>query len=320
MIVVGSLGLLRVDVWFGPNGSNRSMTYDIKQVNAAMPEVAIVKGTDPVESTVKALGMIGSDVDAVLSQGKPILVKPNYLNSKAPSTGITTDGRVVEGVVKFLRERRVRDVVVGEGSGFGDTFEAFRVAGVDVVAERYGVKLVDLNRDEFVEVYPSNPLSLKKVKVAKTVVESVIISVPKLKLHRIAGVTLSLKNMMGALASKGVMHAGLSLNENIADLASVLKPSVSVIDGIIAGEGHENSGNPVEMNLVIAGTDPVAVDSVGAAVMGVSPDCVKHLVLAEKKGLGTCRLEQITVVGEPIEQVQRKFRRAISSRVLSLLG
>jgi len=66
--------------------------------------------------------------------------------------------------------------------------------------------------------------------------ESTIISVPKLKLHRMATVTLSLKNMMGALASKGSMHMG-SLSENIVDLASVVKPSVSVVDGIIAGEG-----------------------------------------------------------------------------------
>ena len=295
------------------------MTYDIRQVNANMPKVAIVKGTDPIQQTVQALAMINSDVDVVLSEKKPILVKPNYLNSKAPSTGITTDGRVVEGVVKFLKEKG-QDVVIGEGSGFGETFHAFRVAGVDTVAERYGVRLVDLNSDEFVEVHPPNALSLKKVKVAKTAVESVIVSVPKLKLHRIAGVTLSLKNMMGALATKGVMHAGFSLSENIADLASVLTPSVAVVDGIIAGEGHENSGNPVEMNLVIAGTDPVAVDSVGAAIMGVVPADVKHLVLAQKKGLGTCSLEQITILGEPIEKVKRKFRKSFSSRLLAHIG
>jgi uncharacterized protein (DUF362 family) len=134
-----------------------------------------------------------------------------------------------------------------------------------------------------------------------------------------ATVTLSLKNMMGALASKGSMHVG-SLSENIVDLTSIIKPSISVVDGIIAGEGHETSGNPIEMNLVIVGTDPVAVDAVGAAVMSISPIDVKHLVLAEKKGLGTCNLEEITVVGEPIEKVKRKFQRSFSSRLLALLG
>ncbi len=70
------------------------------------------------------------------------------------------------------------------------------------------------------------------------------------------------------------------------------------------------------MNLVIAGTDPVAVDAVGAAVMGVQPESVKHLRLAEEKGIGTCDLRRIKIVGEPIERVRKKFRRSLSSRVL----
>jgi len=284
-----------------------------------MSRVAIAKGTFPVETTVKALEMLGSDIDNVLSRRKPILIKPNYINSKHPSTGITTDSRVIEGIVKFLRERKIEKIIIGEGSGFADTLQAFEVAGVDAVAERWTVKLVDLNKDEFDEVHPRNPLSLRKIRVAKTALESTIISVPKLKPHRIATVTLSLKNMMGALASKGSMHKG-KLSHNIADLASILRPSISVVDGIIAGEGHETSGNPVEMNLVIAGTDPVAVDAVGAAVMGIPPTDVKHLVLAEEKGLGTCTLDEITVLGEPIEKVKRKFRRSFSSRLLVHLG
>lgn len=274
-----------------------------------MSNVSIVKGTNPIEATVRALEMVKSDLDHVLSTEKPILIKPNYINSKHPSTGITTDSRVVEGVVKFLKSNAVNRIVVGEGSGWGETFQAFKVAGIDAVAKKWNVELIDLNKDSFVEVRPPNPLSLKRVKVAKTALQSTIISVPKLKLHRIAKVTLGLKNMMGALATKGVMHNG-RLSENIVDLASILKPSLTVIDGIIAGEGHETSGNPVEMNLVIAGTDPVAVDAVGAAVMGVSPADVEHLVLAEKKGLGTCMLEKISIVGEPIAKVKRVFHRS----------
>ncbi|MEM0006966.1 MAG: DUF362 domain-containing protein [Candidatus Bathyarchaeia archaeon] len=282
---------------------------------AKISRVAIIKGPNPIETTVKALEAIKSDLDAVLSAKKSILIKPNYITAQHPSTGVTTDGRVVEGVVKFLKEHGKNNIVIGEGSGWADTFEAFKVAGIDKISEKWKVKLVDLNKDIFVEVYPPNPITLKKVKVAKTALESVIISVPKLKLHRLATVTLGIKNMMGALASKGSMHNG-RLHANIADLASVLKPSLTVIDGIIAGEGHETSGNPVKMDLVIAGTDPVAVDAVGAAVMGVSPTEVEHLVLAEKKGLGTCQLKNIEVIGEPIEKVKRKFRRSISSKIL----
>lgn len=281
-----------------------------------MPRVAIVKGSDPIGSALKALELV--EAYKALPRDKPILVKPNYLNASHPSTGITTDGRVIEGVVKYLKLHGFNSILIGEGSGFADTFKAFKVAGVDAVAERWNVKLVDLNRDVFIEVKPRNPMALKRVKIAKTALESAIISVPKLKPHRITGVTLSIKNMMGAMTPKGSMHTRLS--RNIADLASIIKPSIAVIDGIIAGEGHESSGDPVQMDLILAGTDPVAVDTVGAAVMGIPVKEIKHLQYAEEKGLGTCNLGQIEVIGEPLEKVKRKFRRSILSKLLTHLG
>jgi len=281
-----------------------------------MSRVAIVKGMNPQEMTFKALEMTAAQ--EAIPKEKPVLIKPNYINASHPSTGITTDSRVVEGVVNFLRQHRVKDVMIGEGSGFADTFKAFEIAGVKDLAEKLGVRLVDLNKDEFVEVRPAAPLALEKVKIAKTALESTIISVPKLKPHRMARVTLSLKNMMGAVNPKGSMHNHLS--EKIVDLASIVKPSVAVIDGIIAGEGHETSGSPVEMNLVIAGTDPVAVDAVGAAVMGIPPESVKHLRLAEERQLGICDLKQIEIMGEPIEKVKKDFETSFLSKLLVHLG
>jgi len=271
--------------------------------NIPMSRVAVVRGTNPQEITVKALEMAAAN--EVLSKEKPVLVKPNYINASHPSTGITTDSRVIEGVVMFLRQHDVTDILIGEGSGYADTFKAFQVAGVDVVARKWNVKLLDLNKDEMVEIVPKNPLALKKVKIAKTALESTIVSVPKLKEHGMATVTLSLKNMMGAVTPKGSIHNPLS--EKIVDLASIIRPSIAVIDGIIAGKGHETSGRPVEMNLVIAGTDPVAVDAVGAAVMGIRPESVEHLRLAQEIGLGISDLGRIEILGEPIGEVKKDF-------------
>jgi len=281
-----------------------------------MSVVALVRGDSPIDMVLNALERIGAE--QIFSVHDQVLVKPNYINDMHPSTGVTTDARVIEGVVKFLKEQGIENVIVGEGSGFADTFQAFRVAGIDKVAERWNAKLVDLNKDPLIRVEVPTPLTLKQVNVAKTALESRLVSVPKLKLHRTAGVTLSLKNMIGAVSPKGSVHS--RLGEKIADLASILRPSLSVIDGIIAGEGHETSGDPVEMNLVLAGTDPVAVDAVGAAVMGLNPRGIRHLRLAEEKGLGTCDLNQIKIVGEPIERVQRKFVKSPLSGLLTRLN
>jgi len=81
-----------------------------------------------------------------------------------------------------------------------------------------------------------------------------------------------------------------------------------VVDGLIGAEVDETSGNPVKMDLVIAGRDMVAVDAVAAAVMGISPHKVKYLRLAEERGLGVSNLEEIEVFGEKIEEVMKRFR------------
>ncbi|MCW4032529.1 MAG: DUF362 domain-containing protein [Candidatus Bathyarchaeota archaeon] len=279
-------------------------------------KVAIIKGANPSNMTVKALEMINGN--KVLPLKKPVLIKPNYLNANHPSTGITTDSRIIEGVIKFLKKYEFENIIIGEGSGFADTFEAFHIAGVDLISKKFNVKTVDLNKDEFIEKKPLHPLNLEKVKIAKTALESSIISIPKLKPHRIAGASLSIKNMMGAMTPKGSMHSNLS--KNIVDLASIIKPDLAVIDGIIAGQGHESSGNPLIMNLVIAGIDPVAVDTVGASIMGIPIDDIKHLAFAEKKGLGTADLNRIEILGEPIEKVRKNFERSILSGLLRYFG
>jgi uncharacterized protein (DUF362 family) len=129
-------------------------------------EVAVVKGTKPVDVTVKAPRMI--DTDKALFEEKPILVKPNYIDASHPSTGITTDSRVIEGVIKFLKSPCAKKIVIGKGSEYADTFNAFEVASVDEAAKRWNVELVDLNKDEFVKVNPPRSLVLKRVKIAKT--------------------------------------------------------------------------------------------------------------------------------------------------------
>jgi len=275
--------------------------------------VAVVKGEDPVNMTVEALEMIGAS--EAFRADERILVKPNYIDASHPSTGVTTDARVVEGVIKFLKENSLGNIMIGEGSGMTNTMRAFKAAGIDEVARRWEVDLIDLNDDEYVVAEVPSPLALKTVRIAKTALNSAIISVPKLKLHRMAGVTLSLKNLMGVVSPKGQIHR--SLGKKIADLASLVKPRLAVIDGIIGGEGHELARRPVEMNLVIAGLDPVAVDTIGAAVMEVNPERVEHIILAAKKELGVCNLNKIKVVGEPIEKVKKKFKPSFSLRLLS---
>jgi uncharacterized protein (DUF362 family) len=115
-------------------------------LDRVMSRVAIVRGTDPPDMTVRAMEMV--DAARAVSADKPVLIKPNYIDASHPSTGITTDPRVIEGVVAFLKKHDVKEIIIGEGTGMGDTLNAFKIGGVDDVARRWKVRMVDLNKDE----------------------------------------------------------------------------------------------------------------------------------------------------------------------------
>ena len=272
----------------------------------AKASVAIVKGKQPSKMVETALGLIGAD--GLVKPTDKVLIKPNYVVAKHPSTGITTDSRVIESIIEFVKSCGAKDVVVGEG-GAGDTERAFDVVGIREVTARQKVRLVNLNRESRVNVRIPQPFALKEVGVAETALKSTcIINVPKLKVHHKAVVTLCMKNLMGFILPKSIMHS--RINEKIADLASLFKDKVkiNVIDGLVGVEVDETSGNPVKMNLIIAGRDTVAVDVVGTAVMGIDPKRVKYLSLAEERGLGVSNIKEIEVLGVSIEDVKRKFR------------
>ena len=271
-----------------------------------MTSVAIVKGKFPSQMLETALKLI--EATDLIGPEDRVLIKPNYVRARQPSTGITTDSRVIDGIIEFVKRCGVRDIIVGEG-GSGDTEKAFDIVGIREVVTYHGVRLVNLNRDIRVNVKVPQPLALKEVGVAKTALESTcIINVPTLKVHHIAVVTLSMKNLMGLILPKSIMHG--QINQKIVDLASIFKDKtkINVVDALVGAEFDETRGSPVEMNLIIAGQDMVAVDAVGTAVMGIDPLTVKYLRIAEEIGLGVSSLEEITVLGENINKVKKRFR------------
>ena len=239
---------------------------------------------------------------------KKILINPNWVCDDKANTGNVTSTDTVEGIVKsLLTESNItpKKLIVADGGQTSSTQMTMQLNNVSRL-EKYGIKIADLNQDERIKnIRIENSLALKTVNIAKIVQDvSCIISVPSLKTHSMAGTTLCMKNMMGALLPKGIMHS--NIHEKIVDLTSLFRSKMKfqVIDGIIGSDGFEIGGSPVKMDLIIAGEDPVAVDSVGSSIIGHSP---KYLKIAEKKGLGIANLNNIEIIGSSIEEVFRKF-------------
>jgi uncharacterized protein (DUF362 family) len=257
-----------------------------------LSKVIVIKGKDPFQMIKKGLEFFEKPYE------RKIIIKPNLIIDKPPPT--TTPCETIEALAKYYIENNY-EVIIAEGSGWIDTFQAYKKLGYFEISKKYGIKLIDLNNDDFEILEKPNALFLKKFEFPLTLKNSFIISVPILKEHSITGVTLSLKNMLGAtigekakIAKKGRFHK--KLNESIVDINLYLKPKLAIIDGRVAGIGGELGAIPKELNVMIFSNDLVAADAIGAIYLGKNPLNIKHLKLAHEVGLGMVDLNKIEIV------------------------
>jgi uncharacterized protein (DUF362 family) len=293
--------------------------------NMQKSQVSVVRGDDMSFCIKKAVDLLGG-IQQVIRPGDHVLIKPNFGVNVPWDTGIITDPRVIDNLIAICHEANPGKVVVGESAVVGlDTSVVFRGIGLEERFERLGAKLINLDEDRIVEVPVPGGVVLKKLKIFKTAYESdVLISVPTMKTHILTGVTLGLKNMKGTLPDKmkKLMHRiGVKekvyeheLDHAIADLNSVKRPSMTLVDGFVANEGYTPGtpgigGTPLKFDTVLAGFDPVAVDAVSAYVMGFERGEVRHISYAEDRGIGIGDLERIEIVGSMVQEVRRPFRR-----------
>jgi len=286
-----------------------------------MSDVSIVRvHNQDVETAVREAVSLCDGFKDVTWEGSTVLIKPNSVLPVKTGTGMVTDARVVETVTKMVLERNPKSVIIGEGSSVGydfpdrfDSLHCMEVTGVMDAAARLGVEVIDLNQDEQVEVQAPDAFVMERFSLARTAWEAdVIISLPVIKTHIRTGITCGLKNMKGVLPGdeKKRTHR-LGLDRGIVDLNRIVKPTFSLVDGIVGVQGAWGSQteepNRVPLNLVCAGNDVVAVDAVCGAVVGFDPNDIIHVQLAAEAGLGVADLGLIEVRGESIEAVRAPF-------------
>jgi uncharacterized protein (DUF362 family) len=277
--------------------------------------VAIIRTQeDPAESEIRS--KIKEAVDSIggirrfVKAGDLVIVKPNLVISMTADTGATTDWRVSKAVADLAQEQGAR-VIIGESCGTGgDTEKVFTATGYDKLRDQ-GYEVVDFKKVENVEVPIPDAKVIQKVMVPELIRRAdVIIDIPKIKTHDQLLMSGALKNMKGGLAEKEKhrLHKE-GLSQGIAEINVILRPSLTIVDGIIAQEGlGPVFGQPVQMNLIIAGDDPVAVDTILCHLMEIDPSDVSCLKLAEEMGVGTTKMDRIEIFGTKINEVKRRFR------------
>jgi uncharacterized protein (DUF362 family) len=257
----------------------------------------------------------GLDLFRVDARGKRVVLKPNFVEFD-PAGAINTSPALIAAAIEAFRLRGAHEVIVAEGPGHRrDTEYIVTASGLADVLLDTGTRYVDLNGDAVRAVAAGSAwTSLRSLWLPETIlIADLLVSMPKLKTHHWAGVTLSLKNLFGIMPGavygwpKNVLHwAGLE--QSILDInASVTVPRFNIVDGIVGMEGNGPiQGKPRKSGVLVFGADPVAVDATSARLMGLEPRNVWYLAQADRF-LGNSDDARIEQRGEDVVRFSQEY-------------
>jgi len=270
-------------------------------------DLAAISG-DPVAATKKALEVLGG-ISRFVKKGQRVILKPNMSFTRTPEFGATTHPQVVATVAQACMEAGAQQVLVLDHT----------LHRAELCLERTGIReackdIPDVHvfalqeRKFFREIKIPQGKVLERVEVMKEVLDSpVLINIPVAKSHSATGVSMGIKGLMGLIWDREIFHSQLNMNQALADLATVIKPQLTILDATraLTSGGPGGPGEVKKPNLIIAGIDPVAVDSYGVSVVpwygqNFKGRQVEHLQMAYQRGLGKIDIEQSKVFKEKV--------------------
>lgn len=277
--------------------------------------VAIVRYKNPLDS-VRETTERSHGLDHLPAHAR-VFIKPNIVYwtraVEIPKWGVITTSRVVEDMVVLLKERGINDITIGEGMVTQDPSDretpahAFDRLGYNTLKKRYGVESINVFERPFVEVDLGQEVVLN---FNRDILESdFVVNLPVLKTHNQTKVSLGMKNLKGIIDinSRKRCHRAdpkTDLNYMIGRLADRMPPMLTLLDGIYTNErGPGFDGRIRRSNILVASSDVLSADMVGAKVLGYDPREVPYLVHAAHDKGRPLDLSDVHVVGESIEDV-----------------
>jgi len=302
---------------------------------SSKPVVSIVKGKFPpdrqeIDGMVRKAIDLAGGLQSKIKKGSHVVLKPNLFAPYPPP--ISVDRRVVSTMVRLAREAGAKRVTVIEGVSMGTlmkrvrpsatpcgmsrgfkTSEVMRMLGIKREVEEAGGDVIGAEDAEKVEVNIKGGIALHKVNYPKVVLDAdCFINIPAMKTHTMTMVTLSIKNLQGLLDERGRYYSHRDdLPQHMVDISKIRKPDLVLLDGLLGmeGMGAGEGGTAVEMGVIMAGYDTVAVDSIASMCMGIdNPLLVSTTRLAGHDGLGMANPFLIEVAGESIASVKKNFQ------------
>ena len=289
--------------------------------------VGLARTGERRQNVFTALDLVRDDVTPKLRE--QVMLKPNFLSSTNQLASTHVDA--IRGAIDFLLTvpEPPKEIIIAEGANQAFSGEAFDNFGYRALLDEYAIpiQLVDLHQDEYWEETPVvlADRSEVPVRMPKTVLDCpCAISVAVAKTHDVDVVTLALKNMiMGTLhlkdrikmhgyhshADRELPREAQTLNINLIRLSRYLSPDIALIDGTLGLQGNGPGGtDSIPLGIAVASADVFAADAVTAKAMGFEPLEIGLFHYANEMGYGVADLEQIDVLGTPVDEVIKPFK------------
>lgn len=262
------------------------------------PDLVVARNGEPEELVRRAISALGG-MQRFVSQGAKVVIKPNICVAYHTfEYAATTNPWVVGALVKLCLEAGAKQVQVFDFPFGGTIEEAYSKSGIADQVKLAGGEMVGMPRFKFVTTEIPAGLNLKKVDIFDDVLKAdVLINVPIAKHHSLARLTMGMKNLMGVIYDRPPMH--FYMDQRLADLASRVKPALTVIDAVrILVDNGPTGGNLADvkqLDTVIASPDLVAADSYGTTLFDMRPDDLGYIKAAAAMGLGNSDLNAIRI-------------------------
>lgn len=270
---------------------------------AAGSRVVVVRGTDPKKMLLAALAVFKGIEPLV--KGKKVALKPNMSFKNPSSWGNNTSPEVAAALAQIIIEAGAAGCLAVDHT-MGQGGQSIQVCGVGPALEKVkGVTVLSAHqRADYVKKRIPRGKQLKTVEIPKVVAESqVLINVPVAKQHAATKASFGLKNLMGLIWDRRYLHEMINLQQGVADLATLLTPSLTVIDAtrVLTTSGPQGPGKVETLNTIVVSTDPVAADAVALGLtqwggQSLTVKDVEHISLAGLLGLGEADLGKVKIV------------------------
>ncbi|MGB8450745.1 MAG: DUF362 domain-containing protein [Anaerocolumna sp.] len=281
------------------------------------PYVSIIRNESEQLSLIEALDLL--PVNEIIKGGETVVITPNWVNAKPPGTGTVVGPQTLKTLIEYVKRFKPKEIIVAAGSGGGETGNIFKSNGYDKILEDEKVRFVDLNYGPYTELVLEHPI------IQKTPINNlldrvdVLISFSQLKQHEEATVTASIKNIaLGWPPAEihGFPKKNLGIHEDLHGFITAMAKKIPIDLAVISADKAMIGTGPSEgkavdtKGLVIASTDALAADSIGARLLGFLPQGVQYIYSLYKSNVGETDPRNMILKGLPLNEAEKIFSEA----------